>query len=174
MYLFIHHKFMKNIITSALLVTILFSCNNENPKKASTDLVTNTATANAPVTKPTDTLSSEGAKITFEKTIHDFGTITQSEQAEYSFKFTNTGNQDLLISNAVASCGCTVPEYSKEPIRPGSQGMIKVKFNSDYRLDAFEKAVTITANTKPLESLLIIKGFINPKPGTQAKNTPIH
>jgi hypothetical protein len=163
---------MKNVIYSALLATFLFSCgNNEGPQKASTDLITNPATADS--SKESTANPSQVAVITFEKASHDFGTITQGEQAEYSFKFQNSGGQDLLISSATASCGCTVPEYSKEPIKPGGVGYIKVKFNSDYRLDAFEKSITITANTRPLESLLIIKGFINPKPDAQTE-APIH
>jgi hypothetical protein len=162
---------MQKVIYSLVLASALFACNNEPAPKASTDIVTNPLSADSNVTKAE---SGKGvAVIEFEKTNHDFGTITQGEQAEYSFKFRNTGTTDLLISNAQASCGCTVPEYSKEPIKPGAQGVIKVIFNSDYRLDAFEKAVTVTANTKPLETVLIIRGFIKPKPDAQAPS-PVH
>lgn len=162
---------MKRILYTVAMASMVFACNNEPAPKASTDLVTNPVTADAPKvdTSKGATAISTGAIIEFEKTDHDFGTITQGEQAEYNFKFRNTGSQDLLISAANASCGCTVPEYSKEPIKPGAQGSIKVKFNSDYRLDAFEKAVVITANTTPLETVLKIRGFIRPKPETGAK-----
>ncbi len=163
---------IRNVIYSTLIAGVLFSCGNDGPKKASTDIVSNPITADSSAPKPSD--DTKGAVITFEKTDHDFGTITQGEQAEYSFKFQNTGTQDLLISSAVASCGCTVPDYPKEPIKPGAFGSIKVKFNSDYRLDAFEKAVTVTANTQPLETLLLIRGFINPKPGADATKIPVH
>lgn len=154
---------MNKIIYSLAVATVLFSCNNEPAPKASTDLVTNPVSADSNITKAE--LQKGSAKIEFEKTDHDFGTITQGEQTEYSFKFKNTGDADLIVSAATASCGCTVPEFSKEPIKPGGQGLIKVKFNSDYRLDGFEKAVTVTANTNPLETVLKIRGFINPKPG---------
>ena len=162
---------MKKTFYTLAMASILFACNNEpSTQKASTDLVTNPITADAPKADTTQTATnSTGAVMEFEKMDHDFGTITQGEQAEYNFKFRNTGKQDLLISAASASCGCTVPEYSKEPIKPGAQGSIKVKFNSDYRLDAFEKMVTVTANTTPLETILKIRGFINPKPQTGAK-----
>jgi hypothetical protein len=162
---------MKNLIYSIIFSALLLSCSDNKPKKVTTDIVNNPASAINPTDSSTLT---EGAAISFEKIKYDFGTITQGEQAEYSFKFINIGKQDLLITNANASCGCTVPQYSKEPIKPGEQGMIKVKFNSDYRLDAFEKTVTVTANTIPLETILTIKGFINPKPGTQTQNSPIH
>ncbi|AMS26664.1 hypothetical protein AEM51_06135 [Bacteroidetes bacterium UKL13-3] len=164
---------MKRTLYTFAMASMVFACNNEPTPKASTDIVTNPVTADAPKpdTNQTTISAQSGAVIEFEKTDHDFGTITQGEQAEYNFKFRNTGKQDLLISSAQASCGCTVPEYSKEPIKPGAQGSIKVKFNSDYRLDAFEKAVVITANTTPLETVLKIRGFINPKPETGAKLT---
>lgn len=162
---------MKRTLYTLAMASMVFACNNEPAPKASTDLVTNPATADAPKadTSKAAVASKGGATIEFEKTDHDFGTITQGEQAEYNFKFRNTGGEDLLISAANASCGCTVPEYSKEPIKPGAQGSIKVKFNSDYRLDAFEKGIVVTANTIPMETVLKIRGFINPKPETGAK-----
>ncbi|MES2779476.1 MAG: DUF1573 domain-containing protein [Bacteroidota bacterium] len=162
---------MKRIFYTVAMASMVFACNTEPTPKASTDLVNNPVTADVPKADTTETAaaSSNGATIEFEKTDHDFGTITQGEQAEYNFKFRNTGSEDLIIASAQASCGCTVPEYSKEPIKPGAQGSIKVKFNSDYRLDAFEKAVVITANTTPMETLLKIRGFINPKPDAGAK-----
>lgn len=164
---------MKTHIYFFLALGLLSACNNNStPQKASTELVTIAASADS--SKAEALASQEGAIISFEKTEHDFGTITQGEKAEYSFKFTNKGKADLIIANAQASCGCTVPEYSKEPIQPGGQGIIKVVFNSDYRLDKFEKTITVTANTQPTETLLKISGFINPKPGAvDPNNTPI-
>jgi hypothetical protein len=165
---------MKNLFYTLTLAMLLYSCGNTNePQKASPDLITNPVTADT--TLAAETANDKGAVMSFDKMEHDFGTITQGEQAEYNFKFQNTGEQDLLISSANASCGCTVPEYSKEPIKKGAFGSIKVKFNSDYRLDGFEKSITITANTQPLETLLKIKGFINPKPGSESVNSgPSH
>jgi hypothetical protein len=163
---------MNKIIYSLAVAAIVCGCNNTpSAPKASTDLVTNPVSADSSIAKAE---SKKGLPvISFEKLEHDFGTITQGEQAEYSFKFVNTGDMDLIVSAANASCGCTVPEFSKEPIRPGAQGMIKVKFNSDYRLDAFEKTISVTANTQPLETVLTIRGFINPKPDASAKS-PMH
>lgn len=165
---------IKHYLYAVSLAVLLNACGNTETKpKASTDLITNPVTADS-TAAPAPSTNLEGAVMTFEKTEHDFGTITQGEQAEYNFKFQNTGKQDLIIASASASCGCTVPEYSKEPVKPGASGFIKVKFNSDYRLDAFEKTVTVTANTQPLETMLKIKGFINAKPGNPTTNTPIH
>jgi hypothetical protein len=162
---------MNKLFSILLVATVIVACSENKTPKASPDLVNNPATADT--TNQPKAGSEKGAMISFEKTTHDFGTIIQGEEAEYNFKFTNTGDEDLIISAANASCGCTVPEYPKYPIAPGASGFIKVKFNSDYRLDAFEKSVTITANTAPLSTVLIIKGFINPKPSTEP-TSPIH
>lgn len=150
-----------------LLVTlmVLTGCDSGNKNRASTDAIHHEATADS-----ASRSSDAGAPvITFVKTEHDFGKITQGEVAEFSFKFTNTGKGQLLISNASASCGCTVPQYSKEPINPGETGFIKVTFDSDKRLDRFEKNVTITSNTIPTETVLIVRGMVIPKPEEQMR-----
>lgn len=86
-----------------------------------------------PVPETTNAAAPDGKSpvMTFDKTEHDFGTITQGDQPSYSFVFKNTGASDLIISNAVGSCGCTVPEYPKAPVKPGESGKIKVSFNSN-------------------------------------------
>jgi len=100
-------------------------------------------------------------EITFERDLHDFGEIIQGENVSTEFKFTNTGKNDLIITDAHGSCGCTVPEWPKEPIPPGGSGAIKVAFNSANRSSVFNKTVTVTTNTIPSStSKLIIKGTI--------------
>lgn len=101
--------------------------------------------------------------MTFDKTQHDFGTITEGDKPTYTFKFTNTGQADLLISNAVGSCGCTVPEYPKAPVKPGQSEKIKVSFNSAGKNGNQQKTVTIATNTAKGKELLTIKANINPK-----------
>ncbi len=148
-------------------ILTLVSCGEKNPKKASTDLVNIAATADSSKAQE----QTGKAIITFEKLQHDFGNITQGEVVEYAFIFTNTGTADLLIANAIASCGCTVPEWPKDVIKPGAQGRIKVKFNSELRLDKFLKEVTITANTQPIENVISITGVIKAKPSTTLPNS---
>jgi hypothetical protein len=158
---------MNKIIYLSLSMLIIGACGNEKPK-ADPTLVENPVSASTETSAiSTDTSTFEGAIISFEKTEHEFGTITEGEKAEYSFKFTNTGKKQLLISSAAASCGCTVPTYSKEPIPPGGTGMIKVVFDSKYRLDRFEKYVTVLSNTSPAETKLYIRGLV--VPSTQPK-----
>lgn len=86
-------------------------------------------------------------KMTFDQDVHDFGTIKEGQTVVYTFNFTNTGEADLIITKAHGSCGCTVPDYPKEPIKPGESGKIKVSFNSTGKKGVQEKTVTITSNT---------------------------
>jgi len=87
---------------------------------------------------------------------HDFGTIEADSKVNYSFTFKNTGQADLVISRAVGSCGCTIPEYPKDPIKAGESGKIDVSFNSANKHGNQQKSITIYTNTKAgVESLYI-------------------
>lgn len=99
-------------------------------------------------------------EITFEKDSYDFGDIRQGDTVSHDFKFTNTGSHDLIITNARGTCGCTVPEWPKEPIKPGESNVIKVQFNSKNKKGAQNKTVTITANTKPSETKIYFTGNV--------------
>jgi len=102
-----------------------------------------------------------GAKIEFEKMEHDYGTIDQGANGATEFRFTNTGTEPLIISNAKGSCGCTVPEWPKEPIAPGASSSIKVKYDTK-RVGPISKTVTITSNAVDNgNALLKIKGSVN-------------
>lgn len=105
-----------------------------------------TASAQAPtVSGGTD--RTDGPTMKFDELDHNFGTIKQGESVTYIFKFKNTGKEPLIINTAVGSCGCTVPEYPKEPIRPNGNGEIKVTFNSTGKSGPQDKTVTITYDT---------------------------
>jgi hypothetical protein len=99
----------------------------------------------------------------FEKETHDFGTIEEGSIVSYDFEFTNKGNQPVIINSVSASCGCTTPFYTREPIMPGKKGKITVSFNSNGRPNAFNKAVTIKSNTAEDTKIIWIKGMVNPK-----------
>ncbi len=140
---------------------------------AASQAVSNTATnaadaAAAAVTPavpagPTTTLK-------FEETEFDFGTVDQGEKVTHVYKFANTGNEPLIISNAKGSCGCTVPSWPKEPIPVGGSGEIQVQFDSKGKKNKQSKKVTITANTDPAQTFLTIKGEVN-APETDAAAT---
>jgi hypothetical protein len=106
---------------------------------------------------------SEKAVLAFQDTIYRFGTIREGEEVSHEFPFTNTGKSDLLISNASASCGCTVPEWPKEPIKPGGKGVIKATFNSSGKQGKQSKKVVITANTNPQLTEIWLEGDVLPK-----------
>ncbi len=103
------------------------------------------------------------AELSFEKEMHDFGTINEGDVVEHSFKFTNTGNEPLVITNAKGSCGCTVPNPPKDPIAPGEEGEMMVKFDSRGKPNNQMKTVRITANTKTGQEMIKIKAFVTPK-----------
>ena len=86
--------------------------------------------------------------IAFEDTQHDFGVITDGEVVSHTYRFTYTGKHPLIIRDAVASCGCTVPSYPKEPVAPGASGEIVVSFNSKGRVGLQQKNVMIYSNAQ--------------------------
>ena len=100
-------------------------------------------------------------KIKFEKTTHNFGKFKKSEGPQTcAFNFTNTGDEDLVIYRAVAACGCTVPKFTKTPIKPGATGTISVEYNaSRIQLGGhFKKSITVNTNGKPEMIRLFVEG----------------
>ena len=95
----------------------------------------------------------------FEKTTHDFGLIPFNGDGTVEFKFTNTGKTPIILSNCQSSCGCTVPEWPKDPIPPKGTGSIKVKYNTT-RVGPFTKTVTVTSNDPGSPNVLTIKGTV--------------
>lgn len=111
------------------------------------------------------------AKIEYQQAEHDFGTVKEGAVVQHTFKFKNTGSVPLVIQNASASCGCTVPKKPEKPIAPGETGEIEVRFDSSNKPGIQNKTVTITANTDPAISRLTIKGTVEPKAAAAAANT---
>jgi hypothetical protein len=138
------------IIIGLFLVT---ACGNQNEEgKISTDLVTNPKSASQP--------SDKQPVITFEKTEHDFGTILQGERVAYTFHFTNTGNVPLLISSVNSSCGCTVGDFSRDPIAPGKSGTIKATYDSKGHHGFQSRTLTVVTNTNPNKTVLRLKANV--------------
>ena len=138
-----------------LSILLLASCGDmakkvDNKELLSTDLVRNSKTAQV------DVKELGMPAFTFKKEEHDFGILIDGEKVTYSFQFTNSGDAPLIISNAKGSCGCTVPNYPKEPIAPGATASIDVTFDSKGRTGKQSKAVTLTANTNPNRKVIRI------------------
>jgi hypothetical protein len=106
----------------------------------------------------TKSVAEDPKEIEWKKTSHDFGDIIAGTKAKYTFTFINKGNVAIVISNATASCGCTVPSYSKEPIAPGGQGSVTAIFDSSGKKGLFTKNITVTTNVG--SSTLYIKGNV--------------
>jgi len=150
---------MKKIFLIVLAVSLsIISCNNEKPANAD---ASSDATAIDPALAPV---------ISFEKENFDFGKINQGDKVTHEFKFTNTGKTPLIISDASATCGCTIPEYPKDPVAPGTQAIIKVVFNSAGKVGKQYKVVTITSNANPSTSEVYLTGEVNAPANNSSKN----
>ncbi len=148
---------MKIYILSISLCTLFFlaACKTDASKKIKEE--------NVQLAAQRDELSKNLPIMTFEKKEHDFGTIAWGTPVETIFKFTNTGNAPLVITNATSSCGCTIPEYPKDKsIAPGQSGELKVKFNGSGK-NLVTKIVTVYANTEKGNEQLKIKAFVETK-----------
>lgn len=152
----IHHIVTGWVCAFSISIFLLTSCGQAG-SKADSALVQNNATASDP------NAETPSASILFEQNMFDFGTIQEGDEMNHRFVFKNNGERDLIITNAVASCGCTVPEWPKTPIHIGDTAYIDVTFNSQGKAGQVEKTITVTANTRPTETKLIIKGFVQSK-----------
>jgi uncharacterized cupredoxin-like copper-binding protein len=138
---------MKTLFLSLITAGMLMSaCNQGNSSNTANNTTTANA-ANAPVMK-------------FEKETHDFGKIKAGDKVTYDFKFTNNGKLPLIITDAVATCGCTKPEWPHAPIKPGDSGAIHVTFNSAGKMGLQDKMITITANTNPAQNMVHLIGEV--------------
>ncbi len=107
----------------------------------------------------------------FNTTEHDFGTIKEGDVVEYTYTVKNTGQAPLIIQSAQPSCGCTVPDWTKEPIPVGGTGFVKAKFDSNGKSNVQNKVITVTANTWPKQTVLRFKAMVLPK--SDGSNGPV-
>jgi hypothetical protein len=143
---------MKKVLLSVIAAGMLLTACQQSTKS--------TAAAATVATGSSGAVMSNGPTIKFESESHDFGKIAQGDKVTYQFSFANVGKAPLIISNAVASCGCTTPEWPKGPINPGQGGAIKVTFNSAGKVGLQDKLITITANTNPAQNMVHLVGEV--------------
>ena len=123
----------------------------------------------AQTAKPAE--QSDAPDFKFDKETYDFGKIPTTKPVSVEFKFTNIGEKPLIISNVSASCGCTVPEWPRTPIKKGQSGVIKVTYTPTPTAMPFTKPITITSNAKISTKYLYIKGqTVAPGDATAAAN----
>lgn len=146
---------MKNIFFVAAIL-ILISC-NQKPKSngLSPDLIKNPASASG------DKLQENIPVLKFEETRHHFGDVKEGEKLTYEFKFTNSGTADLLIGAVSPSCGCTVADFPKEPVKPGDDGIIAVTFNTAGRSGMQSKTISVLSNAVPSTRVLTISAEVH-------------
>ncbi len=146
---------MKKLFVPALaLLAILISCNNVR-KTDQQAKITGTATD-----QTVQQTTAPATTVQMLDSVYDFGSVTEGSMVEFNYRFKNTGNNPLIITNAVASCGCTVPEKPEQPVLPGEVGFLKVKFNSENRVGTAHKTVTVTANVEPVFPEILLKGEV--------------
>lgn len=176
-------KFFNGVLAILMGVALTFAACNQGAKEANessreqmtatSDAVVNAnasadpATAAQTVTPP-PAPTGPTTSIKFEESTFNFGTVKQGEKVTHVYKFKNTGDEPLTIKNAKGSCGCTVPEWPKEPIAPGAESEITVSFDSKGKSNKQTKTVTITANTEPAQTRLTITGTVE----AEAAKTP--
>ncbi len=163
-------KQIKTVTLALLAVGFLASCNNSESaaqKEARESLTApNTvqpadpAAAAQPAAQDAAVPTGPTTTMTFEETEFDFGTVNDGDKVAHTYKFKNTGNEPLILSNAKGSCGCTVPSWPREPIPPGATGEITVNFDSKNKAGKRNQKVTITANTNPPQTFIYLKGEV--------------
>jgi uncharacterized lipoprotein NlpE involved in copper resistance len=140
------------LIILSLVVLSLVACNNKNSKKTGGEYnIINTESADG------NTNSNLLPIIKFDELEFNLGTVIQGEVVSHTFYFTNTGKGNLIISNVKASCGCTVPKWSKEPIKPNAEGSVELVFDTANREGKQIKSAKVYSNTEPNTTELIIR-----------------
>lgn len=161
-----------NMAVFTVMLALGTSCNQKSDQdakiKALEDKIAQLETSSTAVT-PVNAQSTQAAdpatlgSFQFPEMEYDFGTINEGQVVEHIFKFTNNGQAPLVISNITASCGCTSPDWSKAPVKPGDEGFVKVVFNSASKSGTQAPTVSIQANTNPTLTRLRLKGSVTPK-----------
>ena len=139
---------MKKAIILALSFGILSAC--ENKQRTDNQTLADSLKAFQPTSDKFPVMQIDSQSV-------DLGKIYQGDTIMHTYKFKNTGNMPLVLSNVGASCGCTTPSYSTDPVQPGESGYIKVKFNSKGKEGKLNKTVTAYANTKPADNTFAFK-----------------
>ena len=140
---------MNRLVATFFLTSLIFSCNIRNTNNE----------GDVQAAKPAPHFS-DSTTVQMIDSVYNFGKVSEGEKVEYSYRFRNTGKNPLIVSSAVASCGCTVPEKPEEPIKPGETGFLKVVFNSKGRVGDVHKQVTVTSNAFPPFPILELTGQV--------------
>jgi hypothetical protein len=163
---------MKKISILLAIGLLAASCNRDKSTEAGTQGMNAAAAAaddnskanptidNPNVASDTEAPNPDAPVMTFAESQFDFGDIKPDSKVAHTFTFTNTGKTPLLIADATASCGCTTPNWTKEPVAPGAKGTLDVQFDSRGKQGLISKQVSVRANTQPSMTVIYIKGNV--------------
>ena len=153
-----------------LAATLLLAACNRDKNEVGTEGMNAAATEASDAANPTvdnpnvvseaEAVNPNAPVMKFTESEFDFGDIQPDSKVRHTFTFTNTGKSPLLIEDAVASCGCTTPSWTKEPIAPGAEGKMEVQFDSRGKSGIISKQVAVRANTQPSITTILIKGKV--------------
>lgn len=162
-------KALRTLLAVALAATFV-AC-GQQPAEQANDQAERPETQETPVKPASNSAAAEGpeaptgdaamAAFAFENRVHDFGEIDEGEVVEHTFTFVNEGKAPLVIDDIKTSCGCTTPSYTKDPVAPGAEGSIDVRFNSSGKKGKINKTVTVNANVPGGKKTLTITGTVN-------------
>jgi hypothetical protein len=169
-------KTLKILLISIGLVSMMSSCRDKAAEKriaelesrlsqlegSKTSTTATTPTTPTPAVTPAADQKPDGPlpAFAFENMDHDFGVVTEGQKVSYTYKFKNTGQAPLIIQTAQPSCGCTVPDWTKEPIPAGGSGYVKAEFDTKGKSGPNTKTITVTANTWPKQTTLKFKASV--------------
>lgn len=144
---------INKFLFSALVIGLITSCNSQSSSSSSAD-------STQMNTVDTVQANVERGVIEFSEPKYDFGTVKEGKIVEHVFTFKNTGKAPVIIAQVAASCGCTTPNYTSDPVLPGKEGEIKVSFNSQGQAGNQQKIVTVSSNAENNVTTVEIKGTV--------------
>jgi len=143
---------LKGLFIAGSLAALLTSCNVRNRDTLAVVSKEDSIARAKALSNPTT--------VQLIDSVYNFGKVTEGEVVEYSFRFRNTGDKPLIVTNTQASCGCTVAEKPEQPVLPGETGFIKVKFNSQGKVGNAHKTITVSSNADPAFTELLLTGQV--------------
>jgi len=149
-------RYVQGLVVGLFVATLCMGCGSNSTDNGNSSIADNNKTASNPGAQNPE------PAFEFEHTEWDFKRINEGEQVKHVYRFTNVGNEELVIRDVKASCGCTIPEWDKRPIPAGEKGSITVAFDSKGKPGNQSKTVTITANTNPPTTMLTFRAMVMP------------
>ncbi len=153
---------MKNLLFLTLLLsfTLAFTACEKTDETEETETTEVTEEGSENTDNPNATPDMPVTTVTFEEETHNFGKIKDGDKVQHIFKFKNTGTEKLVVKNVKPSCGCTTPEWTKDPIEPGGEGFIQIEFDSSGKIGTQNKSVTVELNTAERVKTLTFSGEV--------------